>query len=136
MYLNSFLLNKNHFLQVNVKTYVNNTFSLVLVELKLVVNEFTTAWKDSFVFCNNQSFWHQIFNHCQPGTCNVSSVVDKILDKSNFGLNQYWIYGYVLRSPVIATMGKNTPTHKTKTVSGYVWYITIMNELNQQKFND
>ncbi|CAC5402679.1 unnamed protein product [Mytilus coruscus] len=76
-------------------------------QLNLVVNENTKGWKKSFVSCKNQTYWHQIFKDCLAESCNVSSIADKIIDKSQnaYGKEQYWIYGYVLRSPVIVSKG-------------------------------
>ncbi|VDI52293.1 Hypothetical predicted protein [Mytilus galloprovincialis] len=74
-------------------------------QLSLEVNGAQSEWKKSFDSCSDPTYWHQIFNDCQPGSCNVSSVADKIINAQRFGRQQYWIYGYVLRSPVIVNIG-------------------------------
>ncbi|XP_052069157.1 uncharacterized protein LOC127708343 isoform X1 [Mytilus californianus] len=74
-------------------------------QLNLAVNDHTTTWKDAFGFCKDQTYWHQIFNDCQPETCTAYAVVDKIINKLNLGRQQYWINGYILRSPVIVNKG-------------------------------
>ncbi|CAC5390154.1 unnamed protein product [Mytilus coruscus] len=94
---------------------INVVFCFILVtivsinvngdELKLVVNTHRSTWKDAFVFCNDQTNWHQIFNDCQPASCNASSIADKIINKSKLRTQQYWIFGYVLRSPLIVNIG-------------------------------
>lgn len=74
-------------------------------QLSLEVSAVQSEWKTSFDSCSNPTYWHQIFNDCQPESCNVSSVADKIIRKPTVGRHQYWIYGYVLRSPVIVNIG-------------------------------
>lgn len=78
---------------------------LFLEQIKLVDTGHVSKWKDAFVFCKDQTLWKQLLNDCQPETCNASAVADKIINKSNLGREQYWIYGYVLRSPVIVNKG-------------------------------
>lgn len=64
-------------------------------------------WTKAFGACDDPTYWYQIFNDCQPETCNASSVADRIINAPRFGRLQYWIYGYVLRSPVIGNIGNN-----------------------------
>ncbi|XP_052068157.1 uncharacterized protein LOC127707601 isoform X2 [Mytilus californianus] len=74
-------------------------------QLNLVANDRQLQWTEAFGSCDDPTYWHQIFNDCQPESCNVSSVADTIINKPRFGSQQYWIYGYVLRSPVIVNIG-------------------------------
>lgn len=74
-------------------------------QIALVENDHLSNWKDAFVFCKDQTLWKQLFNDCQPETCNAPAVADNIMNKLNLGRQQYWIHGYVLRSPVIVNIG-------------------------------
>lgn len=74
-------------------------------QLSLEVSAVQSEWNNAFNSCKDPTYWHQIFNDCQPKSCNASSVADTIINKSTLGDQQYWIYGYVLRSPVIVNIG-------------------------------
>ncbi|XP_071131373.1 uncharacterized protein [Mytilus edulis] len=74
-------------------------------ELNLEANDLQLPWTESFGSCDDPTYWHQIFNICQPESCNASSDADTIINKPKYGDQQYWIYGYVRRSPVIVNIG-------------------------------
>ncbi|CAC5426776.1 unnamed protein product [Mytilus coruscus] len=74
-------------------------------QLNLVKNDRPMAWTEAFSSCDNPTYWHQIFKDCQPKSCNTTSVADRIINAPSSGMHQYWIYGYVLRSPVIVNIG-------------------------------
>ncbi|XP_063446709.1 uncharacterized protein LOC134726238 [Mytilus trossulus] len=74
-------------------------------QLNLVPDDHPLAWTEAFSSCNDPIYWHQIFNDCQPESCNASSVADITINAPSLGKQQYWIYGYVLRSPVLANIG-------------------------------
>ncbi|XP_063444077.1 uncharacterized protein LOC134724772 isoform X2 [Mytilus trossulus] len=74
-------------------------------QLSLVVSAGQSKWKEAFGSCNDSIYWHQLSNYCQPDSCNDFNFTDTIINKPKFGRQEYWIYGYVLRSPVIGNMG-------------------------------
>ncbi|CAG2208623.1 unnamed protein product [Mytilus edulis] len=74
-------------------------------QLSLVVSAGQSKWKEAFDSCNDPTYWHQLSNHCQPDSCNASYFTDTIINKPKFGRQEYWIYGYVLQSPVIGNRG-------------------------------
>ncbi|CAC5399314.1 unnamed protein product [Mytilus coruscus] len=74
-------------------------------QLNLVENDRQLAWTEAFSSCDDPTYWHQIFKDCQPKSCNATSVADTIINAPRPGMHQYWIYGYVLRSPVIINIG-------------------------------
>ncbi|CAC5402682.1 unnamed protein product [Mytilus coruscus] len=74
-------------------------------QLNLLVSAGQSKWKEAFDSCNDPTYWHQLFDDCQSESCNASSIADKIINKPRLGKQQYWIYGYVLRSPVIVNIG-------------------------------
>lgn len=79
--------------------------TFILEQLNLMVNEHTSIWTDAFVFCKNRTYWQQLLRDCQPESCNVNSIADSIINRPKLRNQQYWIYGYILRSPVIVNIG-------------------------------
>lgn len=89
------------------RRFSNSVHGLFTDQLNFVANDRQLPWTESFGSCDDPKYWHQIFNNCQPDSCNASSVADTIINKPKYGSQQYWIYGYVLRSPAIANIGND-----------------------------
>ena len=62
-------------------------------------------WKDALEQCGTQFVGPELFGNCQPETCNASHAANKI-ENLGIGRQQFWINGYVLRSPLMVYKGK------------------------------
>ena len=62
-------------------------------------------WKDASEQCGTQFVGPELFDNCQPETCDASHAANKI-ENLGLGRQQFWINGYVLRSPVMVYKGK------------------------------
>jgi hypothetical protein len=62
-------------------------------------------WKDASEQCGTQFVGPELFGNCQPETCNASHAANKI-ENLGIGRQQFWINGYVLRSPLMVYKGK------------------------------
>lgn len=62
-------------------------------------------WKDASEQCGTQFVGPELFGNCQPETCDASHAANKI-ENLGLGRQQFWINGYVLRSPVMVYKGK------------------------------
>ena len=62
-------------------------------------------WKDASEQCGTQFVGPELFGNCQPETCDASHAANKI-ENLGIGRQQFWINGYVLRSPVMVYKGK------------------------------
>lgn len=63
-------------------------------------------WKDASEQCGTQFVGPELFGNCQPETCNALDAANKIKKKIGIGRQQFWINGYVLRSPLMVYKGK------------------------------
>ena len=62
-------------------------------------------WKDASEQCGTQFVGPELFGNCQPETCDASHAANKS-ENLGLGRQQFWINGYVLRSPVMVYKGK------------------------------
>ena len=62
-------------------------------------------WKEASQQCGTQFVGSNLFGNCQPETCNASLAANTI-QTLGIGRQQFWINGYVLRSPVLVYKGK------------------------------
>jgi hypothetical protein len=62
-------------------------------------------WKDASEQCGTQFVGPELFGNCQPETCDASHAANK-MKKLGRGRQQFWINGYVLRSPLMVYKGK------------------------------
>ena len=62
-------------------------------------------WKEASEQCGTQFVGPELFGNCQPETCDASDAANKIKNLG-IGRKQFWINGYVLRSPVMVYKGK------------------------------
>ena len=62
-------------------------------------------WKDASEQCGTQFVGPELFGNCQPETCDASHAANKI-ENLGIGRQQFWINGYVLKSPLMVYKGK------------------------------
>ena len=62
-------------------------------------------WKDASEQCGTQFVGPELFGNCQPETCDASHAANKS-ENLGLGRQQFWINGYVLRSPLMVYKGK------------------------------
>ena len=62
-------------------------------------------WKDASEQCGTQFVGPELFGNCQPETCNAYHAANKSKELG-IGRQQFWINGYVLRSPLMVYKGK------------------------------
>ncbi|CAG2201646.1 unnamed protein product [Mytilus edulis] len=70
----------------------------------LIAHSKKTTWLESFESCKDGFGGSAIFEHCQPSTCNASNGIGKIANISS-NKDEYWINGFVQRSPVVVYDG-------------------------------
>ncbi|CAC5394409.1 unnamed protein product [Mytilus coruscus] len=70
----------------------------------LIAHSEKTTWPKSFKYCKEGFGGSAIFKHCQPSTCNASNGIGKIANISTNKV-EYWINGFVQRSPVVVYEG-------------------------------
>ncbi|XP_071131016.1 uncharacterized protein [Mytilus edulis] len=70
----------------------------------LIAHSKRTTWLESFESCRDGFGGSAIFEHCQPSTCNASNAIGKIANISS-NKDEYWINGFVQRSPVVVYEG-------------------------------
>ena len=71
----------------------------------LIAREGYSTWKDAFKTCDGNFGGSEVFQHCQPQFCDASKAKDQIYN-IGLGNQQYWINGYVLRSPLLTQKGR------------------------------
>lgn len=62
-------------------------------------------WNEASQQCGSKFVGPELFRNCQPETCDASDAANNI-ENLGIGLQQFWINGYVLRSPVMVYKGK------------------------------
>ncbi|CAC5394408.1 unnamed protein product [Mytilus coruscus] len=70
----------------------------------LIAHSEKTTWQESFKSCQEGFGGSAFFKHCQPSTCNASNAIGKIVNISTNKV-EYWINGFVQRSPVVVYEG-------------------------------
>ncbi|VDI23482.1 Hypothetical predicted protein [Mytilus galloprovincialis] len=70
----------------------------------LIAHSEKTTWLDSFESCKDGFGGSAIFEYCQPSTCKASNAIGKIANISSNKV-EYWINGFVQRSPVVVYEG-------------------------------